>query len=544
MAIFEPKNTPISQINREFEEREVIKNANKLGYPYVDIGKVPFNNIDILKTVSQIEAKKAKLIPFYHDKKVLKVAAIDPKTEKTRLLAEKLKSEKLNPEIHLCSQSGLKEAMEAYKSELLNKKKVRIRSNFEEESTETLEHRVKTFQELKRKISILVPEKAINEIELTAIASRVSDIHFQPMNDEVLLRFRIDGVLHPVLTITYEKAKKIITRIKYESGMQSNLSDIPQDGRITIGANSRRIDIRVSTLPTENLDSVVMRILDPQNGIKDFKELGFSDPAKAKISEALEQKEGMVLVTGPTGCGKTTTLYSMISGLNSPSRKLVTLENPVEYHMEGVSQSPINEKQGYTFSSGLKALLWHDPDVILIGEIRGLPTAKLVSEASLTGHIVFSSLHTNSAVGAIARLRSMGLEDYNIASSLNAVFAQRLVRKVCGCAKMKPITKDLKLLKSIKQLKKVAPNLNILKEIPEKVGCEACYHTGYLGRSVICESFLVTKELKKLILKGKSDVDIEKYLREKTDFLSLYEDGILKVLSGKTTLEEIYRVTG
>ncbi len=532
----------VSAINRDFEEREAVQNARKFGVPYIDIEKRGINNIDVLKTVSEADSQKAKLIPFAYKGDDIELAVVDPELPAVKTILRDLQD--LNPHIYICSLSGLKAVSKNYKSSLLQRKKIETKKEFDETQHETKEHRNTEFADLEKRIAKLPLEKAINEIEILAMRSRASDIHFQPYEDGVKLRFRIDGVLHNVLKLDLSTAKKIITRIKYDSGMQSNITDVPQDGRTIFIANDRKIDVRISTLPTEYLESLAMRILDPKKGIKSFEELGFSDAIREKMEFALTQTNGMILVTGPTGSGKTTTLYSMLSELNSAEKKIVTLEDPIEYHIDGVSQSPVNEQKDYNFSTGLKALLRHDPDIILIGEIREFSTAKLASEGSLTGHLVFSTLHTNSAVGAISRLRNLGLENFSIASSTNAVFAQRLIRKACDCAVMKPIVDDPRLLETIARLKKIMPKLKIPAKVPEKVGCEKCYHTGYAGRLAICESFLMSEDLKKMILANAPDIEIVKFLKEKTDFTSLFEDGILKVMEGQTTLEEIYRVVG
>ena len=533
----------LKKINRELLERDIAQKARNLGYPYINIGKYNFNEFDVLKLVSPTQALDTKLIPFERDETVLRVATVNPLRKETQELIEQLKFKSKKLEVYICSEIGFNEAYENYGSNILNRRTVEIKQQFDED-IENVKLLNNTFAELEERLPGLLAEKAINEIEIAAMKVHASDVHFQPMHDGVVLRFRIDGILHSVLRIDLDIAKKIVMRIKYDSGMQSNISDIPQDGRLSFVANDRDIDVRVSTLPSETVESVVLRLLDSRKGIQDFHELGFSEHARENIEKALSQKNGLILVTGPTGSGKTTTLYSMLSELNLPEKKLVTLEDPIEYHIEGISQSPVNETKGFSFNSGLKALLRHDPDVILIGEIRELSTARLVSEASLTGHIVFTSLHTNSAVGAISRLRNLGLEDFNIATTLNAVFAQRLVRKVCGCAEMKPILEDARLLKTITRLKDIFPSLELPKEIPEKIGCEKCYGTGYVGREAICESFIVDEKLKKLILQSVSDIEITKFLKENTKFIDLFEDGVLKVLKGHTTLEEVYRVAG
>jgi general secretion pathway protein E len=317
----------------------------------------------------------------------------------------------------------------------------------------------------------------------------------------------------------------------------------------------------VSTLPTEGLESVVMRVLDSRKGLKSFTELGFDQFTVDLITRALKRKSGMLLVTGPTGSGKTTTLYAMLKELNSSEKKLVSLEDPVEYHLEGVTQSPVDENSDYSFSNGLKALLRHDPDVILIGEIREATTAKLASEAALTGHVVLSSLHTNSALGAISRLRNLGLESFNIASAINAVFAQRLVRKVCShCVKKSwvDLSDHKRVSVLLKTLEAKYPNLKtsgktkgqhegqtgIFLEVPEPSGCEKCSHTGYSGQTAICEALWFTDQLRDAIAKEMGEQGLKELATVQNDSTSLFGDGLKKVILGETTLDEVYRVAG
>ncbi len=532
------------QINRDFEERDTIRRSRELGIPYIDIEKILINNVDILKLIPEDQAKSTMTMPFSLSGKNIKLATFNPNIKTTKKLVELLSHQGFKSTIYLCSKSGFNETVKTYSSKLLFKKTIKTKKKFKEDSVKTLENRNKEFVKLEKKISTILPKKALNEIEILAVKSRASDIHLQPFESGVELRFRIDGILHPVLTIDKKTGTHIIRQVKYESKMISNVSDVPQDGRLEFIANDRKVDVRISTLPTEYDESVVMRLLDSEKGIRNFKELGFSDFANKKIGESLKAQNGMILISGPTGSGKTTLLYSILNELNTAEKKLITLEDPVEYHLKGISQSPVNEQKDYTFETGLKSILRHDPDIILIGEIREYSTAKLSSEAALTGHIVLSTLHTNSAVGSVSRLRNLGLENFSISSSLNSVFAVRLIRKVCNCAKKKHITEDPQLLAIIARIKKIIPKIKIPNTIPEKIGCDACFHTGYAGRMAICESFKITKEIQKLILNNKPDLDILKHLHDKTDFLSLFEDGMLKVLTGETTLEELYRVAG
>ncbi|MBT3349472.1 type II/IV secretion system protein [bacterium] len=533
----------ILKINRDFQERATRERAAKLGFEYVDVAEFPIN-LDILKIISAEESEKAELFPFEKIGKKLRVAIVEPSAAETKKLFAELQK-KYELEVYICSRDGFDRALKNYDVQILKKHSVAVRDQVEEHETK-LESTLQNFAELEKKISNLPAKSALAEIEVESVAIGASDIHFQPVVDGVVLRLRVDGVLHDALRLSPEIAESLISRIKFESGMKSNISDAPQDGHAAIRVNGRLVDLRVSTLPTPTLESVVMRVLDSNRGIRTFSELGFAPHAEEKILKSLHQKNGIVLVTGPTGSGKTTTLYSMLAELNLPEQKLVTLEDPIEYHLPGVSQSQVNEDRAYNFETGFKSLLRHDPDVILVGEVRTIGTARLAFEAALTGHTVLSSLHTNSAIGAVSRLRNMGMENYNIAPTVNAVFAQKLVRRVCPhCAGEQPISVLQKAAAAeLQNLQRIFPDLKFPEKIPVAVGCEKCSNTGFHDQIAICEAFFVTDEIREMILHGDSEIKILQFLRENSDFLTLREDGILKVLSGITTFDEVQRVAG
>jgi len=499
------------QINQSFEEREVARKAESLGVGYIDISKFPLNP-DVLKTVDRDEASQAKLMPFQKAGKKLKIAVVDPEQKKAKSLINKLESD-WEVFLFLCSPTSFEKAHQLYESKFLNLKQIQNQKHFEEQS-KNIEARTEDLEVLQKEISNLPAKTALNKIEILALQLRASDIHIQPAEKEVILRFRIDGVLHDILRMDLETAQALVLRIKYEAGMKSNITHKPQDGHAILEANGRKVDLRIGTLPTPTIESVVIRILDSFKGIRAFSELGFTEDLQAKLNQALHLHNGLILVTGPTGSGKTTTLYSMLSELNNPEKKIVTLEDPIEYHLAGISQSQVDTNEDYTFETGFKSLLRHDPDIMLVGEIRTLPTAKLAAEAALTGHTVLSSLHTNSAAGAITRLRNMGMENFNIAPTLAAVFAQRLIRKSC-------------------------PHCSA----QEEKGCDECAHTGYQGQTVVAEGFIVTEKIRKMILDGVSQDEIEKVLRETQDFKTLKENGLQKAEEGITTEEEVLRIT-
>lgn len=534
----------ITDINRSFEERDAQQKAQQFKLPYIDIEGFPVNH-DALSLIDKDVAESAQALVFDRVQKVYKLAVVDPEHPQVQDIVKSLTKNDFSVSLFVCSPSGFREVFEAYAVEFLNKKHLLLREDVEEVRNEEKTFASADFKAKEDEISKLASPQGFREIVLAGLQYKASDIHFQPANNGLDIRFRVDGILHQIFHFSEEVAKGLIIRAKYESGMKANITDIPQDGHASVRANGREIDLRVSSLPTPYLESVVIRILDPTKGIRTFAELGFPVELREAFDKILDKKTGMILVTGPTGSGKTTTLYAMLSQLNHPDRKVMTLEDPIEYRLPGLTQSEVNEAKDFNFEAGLKALVRQDPDVILVGEIRSLQTAKLAVEASLTGHVVLSSVHTNSAIGVIDRLRNLGIANFNIAPGLNAIVAQRLVRRVCPhCSKKIAIPKDLRVQNAIDHLESSIETYTAPDFILSPQGCVQCAGVGYSGQMVIAEIIKVDDKLKKLILDDASSLVLEKYLHEETDFLSMFEDGVRKALQGETSLEEVYRVIG
>lgn len=369
-----------------------------------------------------------------------------------------------------------------------------------------------------------------------------SDVHFEPEEKNVRLRIRLDGILHDTLDIPNEVYHHILSRIKLLASLKLNVHNKPQDGSYSIemGKDFPEIEIRTSALPASFGESIVMRILNPES-LKSIEELGLRENLLELFKKEIERPNGMIIVTGPTGSGKTTTLYAFLKYLKKPEIKMITIEDPIEYRLEGVSQTQVDEKKGYSFASGLRSIVRQDPDVILVGEIRDLETAQIALQASLTGHLVFSTLHTNDAAGTIPRLTSLGAKPVNIGPAFNMVVAQRLVRRICKkCAtSRKPTPEELEQIKKTAKAvgKKVDDNISV----PEPKGCKECNFTGYKGRVAIFEAFVNNDEIESLILKNPSIPEIKKRAF-KQGMLKMFGDGILKVLEGTTTMEEVKRV--
>lgn len=405
---------------------------------------------------------------------------------------------------------------------------------------------VPAFRQALEEISGENTSELLDVLLLGSIDLEVSDVHFETEKDQVKIRLRIDGWLQELINLKAREYSSLLSRIKLVSGIKLNISDRPQDGRFSILDRQERIEVRASTLPSEHGESIVLRILNPKSLIS-IEKLGLRPGLQETFLKEIDKPNGMIIVTGPTGSGKTTTLYAFLKKVQGPEVKVITIEDPIEYHLDGISQTQVDPAKGYDFPSGLRAIVRQDPDVILVGEIRDQETAEISLQASLTGHLVFSTLHTNDAAGTIARLVSLGEPASTIASAINMAVAQRLIRKVCPkCAEFKTITPSLlkKLEQKLENLPdSVRPEINSQSKIAQAKGCPDCTSTGYRGRLGVFEAFLLDQELEKLILTNPSTGDLKNKAREK-GMITLYQDGLLRVIQGLTTLEEVEKVVG
>jgi type IV pilus assembly protein PilB len=379
--------------------------------------------------------------------------------------------------------------------------------------------------------------KLVESVIIQAIKERASDIHLEPMEDKMRVRFRIDGVLYEKPHLSKDLERKVISRIKIVSGMDVADSRRPQDGRMTLPYKNSEYDIRISTLPDIIGENMVMRILDKSSAKFTFESLGMDEEEIVKMKKLIKRPHGMILVTGPTGSGKTTTLYSMLNLLNEISKNIITVEDPVEYRMAGISQTLINIRAGYTFASAIRQMLRHDPDIIMVGEIRDQETAEIAIRAALTGHLVLSTLHTNTAAGAVMRLLDMGIEPFLIRSSLFAVIAQRLVRRLCPkCHKeYTPSEEEVAILKQQMKVEEVGT-------LASPVGCDSCFKTGFTGRVGIYEILGIDRDIRDLVLKNPNEKEITDLAVSK-GMHTLRSAGLLKATRKITSLEEVFGVT-
>lgn len=384
--------------------------------------------------------------------------------------------------------------------------------------------------------------RLINALLSEAIRLNASDIHIETFEKRLLVRFRVDGELKEIVSPKRQLAPLLVSRIKVMARLDIAEKRIPQDGRISLRLAGREVDVRVSTLPSSFGERVVMRLLDKQAGRLNMTYLGLSDKDYSQLKRLIYRPHGIILVTGPTGSGKTTTLYAALTDLNDQTRNILTAEDPIEFQLDGIGQTQVNTKVDMTFARSLRAMLRQDPDVVMVGEIRDLETAEIAVQASLTGHLVLSTLHTNTAIGAVTRLQDMGVEPFLLSSSLIGVVAQRLVRTLCPhCHGWQDADAVQAALFAELPSELLPESLSATLRLPKAVGCDKCNQSGFRGRTAIYEVVPIDDHLRQMIHAGKAEYELEAYARQKTP--SIRADGLRKVLAGKTTLEEVLRVT-
>lgn len=378
--------------------------------------------------------------------------------------------------------------------------------------------------------------KLINAMLGEAIKEGASDIHIETFENQLVVRFRVDGVLREILRPNRKLSSMLVSRIKVMAKLDIAEKRVPQDGRITLRIAGRAVDVRVSTMPSSHGERVVLRLLDKNNARLNLTDLGMTQENRDHFSDLIRKPHGIILVTGPTGSGKSTTLYAGLSEINSKDRNILTVEDPIEFDLQGIGQTQVNPRVEMTFARGLRAILRQDPDVVMVGEIRDIETAQIAVQASLTGHLVLSTLHTNTAAGAITRLEDMGIESFLLSSSLLAVLSQRLVRTLCPSCKTPHVPNEREC-----EILGIEPQQADAKAVFSPRGCAECNQTGYRGRTGIHELLIVDEQIREHMHAGRGEQVIEKYIRETTP--SIREDGCKKVLQGITSLEEVLRVT-
>lgn len=540
---FEEKMTEIA-----LKEKEKIaeKKAAELGFPYINLKGFPISP-ETLTSVPKELAEKLKIICFLNTGTEIRIGAINPTDEQVKEILLSLEDKfHSHGEIYLISENSFNLAFKLFAA-LPTIKKVVSGVEISEADLQKFSAEIKNFKDLHEKIQKANITDIVTMVIAASITARSSDIHIEAEEKDIKIRFRVDGVLADAAALPKEQWSKVISRIKLLSGLKINVTDIPQDGRFTIFVKDGKIDVRVSCLPTSYGESVVMRLLMPSAAGLGFDGLGLWEPAYSQLKIQTERPNGMIITTGPTGSGKTTTLYAILNKLNEPGVKIITLEDPVEYKLAGINQSQIDYSRDYTFAKGLKSILRQDPDVVMVGEIRDIETADIAIQAALTGHLVISTIHTNSASGAIPRFMSMGVKSFLLAPALNAVIGQRLVRKICENCKVEDKL-DSETMARVKKILEALPT-----EVKEKykvdlenlkflrgAGCPECNDLGYKGRIGIYEIMAMSAEIEKIILSGEISEYQMQDIATKAGMVTMVQDGLLKALAGVTSVSEIF----
>lgn len=528
-------------------EEDIARARGKLlGVPYVDLfGKVIRGAV--LNLLPRDLAENYQIVSFNQEDRDVSIAMVDPTNFKALEAIEFLaRKNSFRPKYFIISLAGFRYVTKQYAT--LSAEVQEALATTEERPGETLEA-LPEEKGMEEVIKTAPVSKMLTVILRHAVEGNASDIHIEPVENETRVRYRIDGVLHTSLVLPKYVHSALVSRIKVLSNLKLDETRIPQDGRFRTEFDGRPIDYRVSTLPLINNEKVVMRILDRAAIVLDVGKLGFEGKTLEIMTRSVEKSFGMIMMTGPTGSGKSTTLAALLTIINDDSVNIVTLEDPVEYYLAGINQSQVRPEVGFSFASGLRSILRQDPDIIMVGEIRDNETAELAVHAALTGHLVFTTLHTNDAFGAIPRFIDMKIEPFLIASSLTMVAAQRLVRKICQYCKG-PIQVPKQLEEELLGKLHAVPagllpkNLKLTPPLSFQAGkgCVRCENTGYKGRTVIAEVLEVTKELQRIIVTG-ADIDAIRAEARRQGMLTMEEDGIVKALEGKTSIEEVIRAT-
>jgi len=543
-------------MEKEFEEfkldseRIAQELAKTLNLPYFNMQFIK-PEIDALKYIPKNLAEQIKVLPIKKERNILTLGVINPYSDDLEKIKQSLAKQGIEVKIGIISPKSLELGLGEYR--FLQEKKISYIGTFEinQKVFTEVKEKVQERSEIENLLKGVIkddPFLILDYLLAGAIRFNASDVHFEPYEDKILVRYRLDGLLYDIFTFHKNIYPLLKNRIKILAGLMINIKDKPQDGRFSIMVDGENIDIRVSTIPSGDDEAIVLRILIFGLIVKNLEAVGLREDDLETLNKMIYLPNGLILNTGPTGSGKTTTLYAILMRIKKPELKILTVEDPIEYKIEGISQSQVEEERGFTFAVALRAFLRHDPDVILVGEIRDKETAQIAIQASLTGHLVLSTLHTNNSLGAIPRLISLEVDPKLIPSALRLIIAQRLIRKVCPyCAvEYKPdeelknkIQKKLKDLPARVNLNDV--NLNDFQLVKAQ-GCSQCFGTGYKEMIGVFEFLKINKELEELIYKNPSEAEIFKVVED--DFVSLQQDALIKALRKITTIEEVERVTG
>ncbi len=547
------QNQKIRQLRIEEEEQAMEMLSEKYGITHVDLTQIPINT-DALRLIPEEESRQNVLAVFDIVGKKLSVAIHAPNNEATQESIKTLESKGYIPTLYLASMQSLDKAWSRYKDLSFAFETEAGSLDISNEEVEQLIEKTKKLED----VTVLIKDalaikkshrvsKVLAIIMAGALSTKASDIHIEPEESYARLRYRLDGVLIEVLQFDSETYGLLLSRIKLLAGLKLNVKQAAQDGRFTVKVYMSDVEIRCSTIPGAYGESVVMRILNPTAISVPLESLGMPNRLYKILQDQIARPNGMILTTGPTGSGKTTTLYACLRHIQSPEYKIITIEDPIEYHLPGIVQTQVEEKKGYTFESGLRSAMRQDPDIIMVGEIRDGETAMTAIQASLTGHLVFSTLHTNNAAGTFTRLIDLGADSKVLTSAIHLALAQRLVRVLCpDCKKKVPLPENRApfvdaVLKSLEGFEEATEFPTRPTEVWTTVGCEKCNNTGYRGRIGVFEAIIADKAIEEALRELPSEREI-KTAALPQHIIDMRQDGVLKVLRGVTTFEELERV--
>lgn len=528
------------------KETEAERFAGQIGFPHIDLEKFPVSQLS-LRQMNKEQIETLGAVCFFATQDEVRVGALDPRREDVQELLFQLQERNhANGALYVISKKSLDRVLKLYETMPVVhaiSKNIRI----EESDLEKVQADVTDFRSLQE----LLEKKSTTDVLTFLLGAGLkigaSDMHVEAEEKQVVVRLRLDGILHDTATLASALYKQLVSRIKLVSSLKINITTVPQDGRFTIKLAGGDVDVRVSTIPTVYGESIVMRFLHQSEKGVQLDDIGIVGEAYEKLKHEIERPNGMIITTGPTGSGKTTTMYAVLHILNKPGVKIITLEDPVEYRMEGVNQSQIDYSKDYTFAKGLRSMLRQDPDIAMVGEIRDLETAEIAIQAALTGHLILSTIHTNSASGAIPRFLSMGVKPFLLAPALNCVIGQRLVRRLCDhCKKKIELPKDVETRVAQTIADMPLTRRQAIAGKPRVFytggGCKECNGLGYKGRIGIYEMLTMSPTIEQLILTGQvSEYEIEK-IAVKEGMTTMVQDGLLKALDGITSVDEVFRV--
>ncbi len=541
----------IAEIREKQKEALVAQEAHTQGYSYINLQTFPIPQ-DALLLLDRAFCDQESVVCFFLDNDQVRLGTINPANPKVLAKAKELEEKnRVSAAIYKISQESLRLAFKKYDAipKALAGHDEGI--DLSEESLKAQQEKVSTIKKLSEAIAHAPITEVLTLIIGSALKSGASDIHIEAEAEDIKIRMRIDGVLHDIGILPTDAWGKVISRVKLLAGLKLNIANKPQDGRFTIFLSNDKVEVRVSTVPTSYGESVVMRLLRFSVEALQFDSLGLTGYTLTSLNKEISKPNGMIIATGPTGSGKTTTLYAILHHLNDPETKILTLEDPIEYKIKSINQTQINAAAGMDFAKGLRSLLRQDPDIIMVGEIRDLETADTAINAALTGHLMLSTLHTNSAAGAIPRFLAMGSKNFLLAPAINAIIGQRLVRRLCKHCKYQEQPDEPTMSRIMEALKPIATrkDLGVAVDLnyPERFeffaakGCEQCNDLGYRGRIGIYEILTMNKDLEKIILSGTvSEYEIQE-TAQSHGMVTMLQDGLLKALAGITSVSEIFR---